>query len=53
MGALAFGSWMVQTSCTNGGALHVALGHIGAPLAMALVVMLPIAWLARRSTDRS
>ena len=51
LGAVTFGAWMVQASCTDGGALHVALGHVFAPLAMALVVMLPISWLARRSAE--
>lgn len=47
-GALALGAWVIHASCTDGGALHVAIGHVAGPLGLALMLALPLSWLARR-----
>lgn len=47
-GALMLGAWLVHASCRDGGALHVALGHVAAPLLLAAVLTLPLAWWARQ-----
>lgn len=48
IGALALGAGFVHASCTDGGALHVALGHVVAPLVLAPFLAWPLSWLARR-----
>jgi len=48
LGAVALGAGLIQASCIDGGSLHVAVGHVGAPLVLALLLVGPIAWLARR-----
>jgi len=45
---LALGAWVIHASCTDGGALHVAIGHVAGPLGLALMLALPLSWLARR-----
>ena len=47
-GAVALGAGVIHASCTDGGALHVAVGHVAGPLALGLLLALPLWWLARR-----
>jgi hypothetical protein len=47
-GAVALGAWLIHASCTDTGALHVALGHVAGPLGLGLMLALPLTWLARR-----
>jgi hypothetical protein len=47
-GALALGAVAVHTSCADGRALHVLLGHWLTPIAAALLLALPLSLLVRR-----
>ncbi len=47
MGALALGACVTHASCTDGGALHVALSHVAAPLVLAMLLALPLSWWVR------
>jgi len=50
-GVLALGAGFVHASCTDGGALHVALGHVVAPLVLAPLLAWPLSWLASRGAE--
>jgi hypothetical protein len=49
LGTLALGAVVVHASCTLGGALHVVLGHMAAPLCTALLLALPLGLLLGRA----
>ncbi len=47
-GAVSLGMLAVHTSCTQGGALHMLLGHSFAPFGGALLLALPLGAVVRR-----
>ena len=50
LGAVSLGAGLIHAACTDGGSLHVAVGHVGGPLALTLLLVGPLAWLARRGS---